>query len=95
MSVLNIGPQGAYLHVANTSPWRTQDSLTFDLLVDGRRRFFWTPMSLMPGRSATVAVKFLTSVDAPGIVLCGDHPVGIVDNPEPVVNVTVKDLPVE
>jgi hypothetical protein len=88
MSSPHVGSQGADFTLTNASSTRAQDALTFNVIVNGQPRFFWVPVDLPPHVAVAVSVHFLTAVQAPVIGLCGDHPVGIVDMPDPVLTVT-------
>ncbi len=91
MSNLEIDSQGANLTLSNLSSTRSQDALVFDLIVNGQRRLFWIPIVLRPGSAAALHVHFLTTVEAPIIILCGDHPGGVVDDPDPITGVIFVD----
>ena len=88
MTIVDSDSSGADLTLSNTSNTKSQDALIFDLIVNGQRRLFWTPVVLRPGTQAQLHARYLTPVEAPIIILCGDHPVGIVDSPDPVVAVS-------
>lgn len=88
MSGLHVDSQGAELTVSNNSSTRAHDVLTFDLVVNGQRRFFWTSINLGARSSALVTVRFLKDVQAPVIGLCGNPPLGIVEGSEPILQVT-------
>lgn len=89
MSNLRVGSQGADFTVTNGSTKRAQDVLTIDLIVNGQRRLFWAPVDLPSRSSASITIRFLTSVVAPVIGLCGNKPGGIVESPDPVCEVVV------
>lgn len=91
MTTVESDSAGADLTLSNTSTKKSQDALIIDVIVHGQRRLFWTPVALRPGSAVAVQVRYLTPVEAPIIILCGDHPVGIVDDPEPVVAVRQND----
>jgi len=89
MSGSKIGLEGGSLTVSNKTSSGSQDALIFDLVVEGRKRMFWTPLELRPGSSASVRVEFLKEIDSSETRLCGNHPVGVVDSPQPVLEVVV------
>jgi hypothetical protein len=92
LSNLQVDADGASFTLSNTSSTKAQDTVTFDVVVDGQRRYFWFPFDLKPGASYSVSVGFERLVEAPVIGVCGNRPIGIVDDPEPVLTVTV-DVP--
>ena len=89
MSTLSIDSKGAKLVLSNATSTKAQDSLIFDLIVNGERRLVWTPAVLRPGTAVTLSVQFLKTVESPIILLCQNRPIGIVDDPQPVVGVIV------
>jgi hypothetical protein len=89
VSTLSIDSQGADLLLSNTSSTKSQDALIFDLIVNGERQLYWVPVVLRPGSAVRLHAQFSTTVDSPIILLCKNNPVGIVDEPQPVVSVVM------
>jgi hypothetical protein len=90
MGNLNVNSQGADFSLSNTSSTKSQDALIFDLYVQGEHRLYWVPVGLRPGMGVAVHATFLTPVETPIVILCGNHPVGIVDETGPVVAVVAE-----
>jgi hypothetical protein len=86
---LTTGYPTATFKVLNRTSNQTRDFLTINVVVDGQKRLFWTQLDLRPGSSATVNVEYWKKLDSRDLVLCGDRPGGIVDNPDPVATVEV------
>jgi len=87
MSTPQLSSQGADVTLSNRTATTAHDALTVRVLVNGQPRYLWTPVDLQPGSGWSVSIRFLVPVTDPVIVPCGDHPVGIVDQPDPVVTV--------
>jgi hypothetical protein len=91
MSALKTGFPATTLKVSNRASTQAQDFLILNLVVEGRKRMFWMPIELRSGTFTNVTVEFAKRVDSSELQLCGDHPVGIVDNPDPVATAKVED----
>ena len=95
MSALIPGYPTTTLTVRNrTISTQSQDALILRVVDEGKIRMFWVPIDLRPGSMTNVAIDFVQAVDSSEVLLCGDHPVGIVDDPNPVATVRIDD-PVE
>jgi hypothetical protein len=90
MSDLTVDSQGADFSLSNTSSTKSQDALVIDLYVQGEHRLYWVPVVLRPGQGVAVHATFLVPVETPIIILCKNHPVGIVEHPDPVVAVDAQ-----
>jgi hypothetical protein len=90
MGGLNVNSQGADFSLSNTASTKSQDALIIDVWAQGVHHLYWVPVVLRPGQGVAVHATFLTPVETPIIILCGNHPVGIVEDPQPVVAVSAE-----
>jgi hypothetical protein len=87
MSNLNVDSQGADFTLSNTSSTKSNDALIFEVWVQGQEHLYWVPVALRPGSAVAVHATFLAPVDTPVVLLCKNHPVGVIDDEAPVVAV--------
>lgn len=83
----SLGAEGGVLTIRNNASTTSADALMFTLVVNSETRLFWVPVSLEHARTTTIDVEKLQAFDFSVVALCGNAPDGIVDSPDPVVDV--------
>lgn len=73
--------------IVNQTSAPTNDALKIDVTVNGQHRLFWVSVPLASGASVTLRITYLQPVTLPVISTCNEHPIGVVDSPDPVVSV--------
>lgn len=86
---LHVDSQGATFNLTNVMGPQADEAVTFDVVANGRRRYFWAAINLPPGVVAPASVRFLAEVSSITIGTCHFHPVGIVDGDTPVLSFSV------
>jgi hypothetical protein len=93
VSGLHVDTDGGSFTVANSSGSAVKEYLTFDLTVNGVRRYLYIPLYLSAGKSALIGVHFEKPVTNPIIQPCANKPIGIVEPSDPVMTVTAPPPP--
>lgn len=83
-----MGSQSASLTISNNTSGQSRDYLTFHTTLNGVPHLIWLPVVLPPGTHVDLSAVYLQPIDPPVIILCGDKPVGGVDDPQPLVGIT-------
>lgn len=81
--------QGDDITILNTTGSTTHDALFVNVVVDGASRLYTAHVDLPSSAMIHLHVRFLRSVGAHSIALCGNWPVGTHDGDEPIVAVDV------
>lgn len=93
VGALSTSADSMTVTIRNPSLWPVAEGLALDLIIDGRRRLFWAPVTVPPRTTVVLGVHFPKTPSSRIVRSCGKPPTGIVESPDPVATPRISTTP--